>query len=206
MTSAKVKICGIRTSEAAKAAAQAGADFLGFNFVPTSKRKVSIEDARLIIASIPQNSKPSVVGIFKDETLDEIRRIRDAVPLQYIQLHGNEDPKFSEALGGNIIKVFSLAEDFDILETKQKMKSHKASFYLLDRAIQGKGRMLDLSKVSILAKEFPIMLSGGLDPHNVSGAVQKTHPFGVDVAGGIEIDYAQDEEKIVSFIRNAKSA
>lgn len=196
----KVKICGIRTLEQANAAINAGADFLGFNFVPTSKRYINPNDAKKIINQIRimnHESRIRIVGVFQNEQIDEVNRIEEMLDLDFIQLHGEEDEEYIKKIRGKIIKKIDL--DFPAQRGDDKVK-----YFLLDRKIQGKGEMVDLEKAEKLAKKYSIFFSGGLTADNVREIVSKVKPYAVDVASGIETDGQQDLEKIKSFIKTAK--
>ena len=86
------------------------------------------------------------------------------------------------------------------------MKKYKVDYYLVDRIKQSEGPMLNLDKVAKLAKEFPLIFAGGLNPENVGNVVEKVKPQMVDVASGVETDGQQDFKKIKTFIKNAKEA
>lgn len=200
----KVKICGIKTLEAAQAAFDAGADFLGFNFVKSSKRYIQPESAREIINRLSKSI--SKVGVFMNDDIESINRLIDDLKLDYIQLHGGESPQYTERIkNAGIIKTFSLPSDFDVESTIKKMKKYKVDYFLLDRDMQGKGKLLDPKKVRELTSIFPIILGGGLTVENVVNIVRLTKPQAVDVAGGVETDGVKDREKIIKFIRNAKN-
>ncbi|MBI3379917.1 phosphoribosylanthranilate isomerase [Candidatus Gottesmanbacteria bacterium] len=199
----KVKICGVKTLEAAQASINAGADFLGFNFVPTSKRLMSNGIAKQIIDELPKTI--AKVGVFMDADILEIHKLINYLKLDYVQLHGNESPKYvSSVQGAGIIKTISLPIEFDVEKTKQKMKKYQVDYFLLDREEQGRGKMLDLDMVKELTSAFPIILAGGLTVENVSQTVKLAHPQVVDVAGGVEANGAKDKERITEFIKNAK--
>lgn len=199
----KVKICGIKTLEAAQAAVDAGSDFLGFNFVPTSKRLISAEIAKQIISQLPK--KVSKVGVFLDADVPEVNKLIDYLNLDYVQLHGDESPEYLRSINNaKIIKTFSLVSDFDVEGTTKRMKMYKVDYFLLDREKQGRGELLRSEKVRQLTSIFPIILSGGLIIDNVAEAVQVAKPKAVDVAAGVETNGEKDIEKIIRFIKNAK--
>ena len=200
----KVKICGIKTIEAAQAATDAGADFLGLNFVPSSKRYIRPEKAKEIIDNI--SGVAANVGVFMDADISEINKLIDYLKLQYVQLHGNESARYSKLINNaKIIKTLSLPFDFDVEEATNKIRRYKADYFLLDREIQGKGELLNADKVRELTSVFPIILAGGLTVKNVAKLVQLTKPLVIDVAGGVEIKGIKDKEKIIKFIKEAKS-
>ena len=193
--SVKVKICGIRTLDAAEIAIDAGADFLGFNFVPTSKRYINPSDAAKIINEI--KSKVKIVGVFQDADVNYVNNLSSSLGLDFAQLHGDEDNAYINKVGIPVIKSTMIDGQVNKIE---------ADYLLLDRVKRGKGEMIAFKKAAELATGYPIFLAGGLNPGNVADVIRRVHPFGVDVAGGIETNGHQDLEKIKFFIRNAKGA
>lgn len=171
----KVKICGIRTLESAQTAIDAGADFLGFNFIPSSKRYIKPESARKIIKQLKKRVK--IIGVFQNLKKDFINKIVKSLDLDFIQLHKQR-----------IIKNVK----------------NKITYVLIDREIQGKGAMVDLHKAVLLTKKSHAFFAGGLNSNNVEEVIKKIHPFAVDVAGGIETNGSQDNEKIKNFIKKVK--
>lgn len=204
MSNVKVKICGIRSVDAALAAAEKGANFIGLNFVPTSKRLISIENAQKIAHEMKGNIK--IVGIFMNQPIDEINRIAEDVGLDYVQLHGDENVEFITLIQSKVIKTFALEHNFDIEFVLQQMNTYNVDYFLVDRNIQGKGAMLDVEKIEKLSRKFPIFVAGGLNSENVANIVKNVSPFGVDVAGGIETDCKEDINKIQEFIDAVKKS
>lgn len=193
-----VKICGIRSLEAAQASIKAGADFLGFNFVPSSKRYINPKDALEIIKLIrgKMNKIPlrvKIVGVFQD--IDYVNDIVANLELDFVQLHGQENNDYINRVEAPVIKSVTLKDQLSII---------KAKYFILDRANRGEGNMMDFKKAARLAVKFPIFYAGGLNPENVADVINKVRPFAVDVAGGIETNDHQDLEKIKLFIRNIK--
>lgn len=205
MNTVKVKICGVRSLASAKAAIDAGADFLGFNFVKTSKRYIDPKKAKEIIDQI-MDSNVSLVGVFQNEDSAVVNEISKELSLDYVQLHGDEDIAFINTMKASVIKVFALPVTFDKSEVIQKMTEQKSTYYMIDREKQGEGLLSDKALLHDLAREFPLFIAGGLTPENVTDIVQSVKPFAVDVASGIETDGEQDSEKIQLFIKNAKGA
>lgn len=199
----KVKICGIKTLEAAKNSIPAGADFLGFNFVPVSKRYIRPAEAKKIIDELPKSVMK--VGVFRDTDISEINNLINFLGLDYVQLHGNKSREYLDLIkGARIIKTLSLFSDFDIEETKKKMKKYDVDYYLLDREVQGRGELLNPERVRELTSLFPIILAGGLIVDNVADYIHLTKPIAVDVAGGVETNGEKDREKIIKFVKEAK--
>ncbi len=192
-TDVKVKICGIRSLEAAKVAVEAGADFLGFNFVPTSRRFIKPDDALKIIKSIIGQVK--IVGVFQNADIEYLNDLARKLELDFVQLHGSENNDYINNVDIPIIKSVSL------VDTLQKIP---AKYFLLDRIKRGTGKMVDFEKAAKLASDFPLFYAGGLNPDNVLEVVRKVKPFAVDVAGGVETEGMQNLEKIRLFVKNAK--
>lgn len=190
--SVKVKICGIRTINAAKATIDAGADFLGFNFVPTSSRFIDPAKALKIIKVI--RGKIKIVGVFQNERLEKVIQLAKDLQLDFVQLHGQENNDYINKIGLPAIKAVRIDDKVNL----------KTPYILIDRNEQGKGQMINLEKAAKLAVKFPIFLAGGLTPDNVATVIKQVKPFAVDVAGGIETDGRQDLQKIKEFIKKAK--
>lgn len=189
----QVKICGIRSLEAAKVAVESGADFLGLNFVPASRRFIDPDFALEIIKSVGRTTK--FVGVFQNETFENVQSIAKKLGLDFVQLHGKEDMEYIKKINVPVIKMIhesGLAQNYSV------------DFFLLDRKKQGQGLLIDRDLAQRLSRKFPLFLAGGLTPENVSEYVQYVRPFAVDVAGGVEKDGKQDLGKIKTFIKNTK--
>lgn len=202
--SVKVKICGIRTIDAAKVAVAAGVDYLGLNFVPTSKRYISKQQAKEIVNVSAVNIP--IVGIFQNENIDVVNNLIDEVGLDFAQLHGDEDMEYIKKIKTKVIKAFRLAANNTADDIIEEMKKYSVDYFLIDREVQGQGGIVDLEKAQVIAKNFPVFFAGGLNPENVAEIINTVKPFGVDVAGGIETNGIEDLNKIKEFIKNAKGA
>lgn len=201
----KVKICATRSLEAAQVAASKGAEFLGLVFTPRVKtHTVEMSVAKKIGRKM--KGKINLVGVFQNMPLDEVKKIIADCNLDYAQFHGDEPPAYLNQIKIKKIKAFRFPGEFDFKEAKKQMQRFMVDFYLVDRIKQSEGPMLNLKIVSRLAKEFPLIFAGGLNPDNVAAVIEKVRPFVVDVASGIETNGAQDINKIKLFIKNAKEA
>ncbi len=210
----KVKICGITNYDDAMYSVTLGADFLGFNFYPKSKRKVSIETAKEIISKLPDVYTP--VGVFVDEEIERIIEIAKICSLKIVQLHGRESPEYCQNLNSKllplniqIIKSFRIKSD----GTLKYIARYKdiVNYFLLDTYVSGveggTGETFNWD-VAVEAKKYniPIFLAGGLTPENVKDAVLKVQPYAVDVASGVErLPRRKDYNKLKDFIVNTKS-
>lgn len=200
-----VKICATRSLEAARVAAEEGAEFLGLVFTPHTKtHTVDMEVAKEIGKKM--KGKIKLVGVFQNMPLEQVQKIIVDCNLDYGQFHGDENPEYIKQVKIKTIKAFRFIGEFDIEEARAHMQQFDVDLYLVDRAKQSEGPMLNLEKVSILAKEFPLVFAGGLNPDNVADVIRKVQPIMVDVASGVEADGKQDLEKIKAFIKSAKSA
>lgn len=196
-----VKICGITTKEAANAAVQSGADFIGFVFAP-SKRQITPAEAQAIASTVPSSVKK--VGVFVNESIEKVEKTADQVGLDLIQLHGDEDPEYAKQLNYPVIKAFSVKPDHIA-----GIANYPCHYYLLDSprgpGRGGNGTTFDWELLqNIHVDRGKIILAGGLHPENIQEAIQMTNPLAVDVSSGVETDGQKDTEKIKQFIKQAK--
>ncbi|QQS42085.1 MAG: tryptophan synthase subunit beta [Acidobacteriota bacterium] len=204
----KIKICGITNVQDALAAAEYGAHELGFNFYPESKRYVDPDLARGISAQLPANIRR--IGVFVNEAPDKIASIASEVPLDAIQLHGNEDSetcsKVAEMTGLPVIKAFRIPKDANEIS----LPDFGTNSILLDthseNAFGGTGESFEWSLSKEIFREHEkIYLAGGLAPGNVAEAIRTLRPFAVDVCSGIESSPGKkDHDKMRNFIEEAR--
>lgn len=197
----KVKICGLTSLEAAQTAENAGADFLGFIFAD-SKRKISPEKAKEIIEKL--NGKALKVGVFVNESLEEIERIQHFTGIDIIQLHGQESVEKAGSFSIPVIKAFSIHNEVDF----KKIDDYPVDYQLLDLpkdSGSSNEETLDWQMIHRLRQSRNrLILAGGLTPMNVFEAIKLVQPFAVDVSSGVETNGYKDHEKIRLFIKNAK--
>ncbi len=191
-----VKICGIRSVESAQAVIGAGADFLGFNFVPSSKRYIDPVLAKEIIRAI--KGKIKTVGVFQNTDTEYVNSLSMDLPLDFVQLHGNEDEFFIKKIKTPVIKV--------IHNIRETPAGDSVAFLLFDRAAQGTGKMVHVGEAKIVARKHNLFLAGGLNVDNVQNLIKKIRPYAVDVASGIETEGMPDIKKIIHFIQKSKGA
>lgn len=199
----KVKICGITNPEDALAAADYGADALGFVFYRGSPRYISPQAAKEIIRQLPPLI--TTVGVFVDETIDKIEEIMRHVPLDIAQLHGHEPPE-SCLLSRRVIKAIRVKELSDL----EPLKRYRVSAFLLDtytpESLGGTGQIFNWD-IAVAAKQFgKVILAGGLNPDNIEKAIRWVRPYAVDVSSGIEEEKGKkDLKKMRLFIERAKA-
>jgi phosphoribosylanthranilate isomerase len=201
-----VKICGITNVADGQAAAEAGADALGFVFCEQSPRHVTVDAAAEIIRQLP--TLVVKVGVFVDAPADLVLRAVSDCGLNLLQFHGNEPPDYCLQFGVMSMKAFRI-RDADSLTD---LANYPTDAWLLDAYTPGKlggtGEMFnwDLA-VQARARGRPIFLAGGLTPENVGSAVEKVQPYGVDVSSGVEAAPGKkDVAKVKAFIAAAKPA
>lgn len=203
MSGTKIKICGIKSIDTANAAIDASADYLGFVFAP-SARQISPENASKIAKSLP--STTALVGVFVNESVENIHRIAKDVGLTHIQLHGDEPPEYCQRLQMPVIKAWRVYEGFDFRE----LPKWEAEFFLFDSFSKdsrgGSGIRFDLNLLKGRNLYRPFFIAGGLSPENVGAAIQESRPFGVDVSGGVETNGEKDTAKIRLFIQSVRNA
>lgn len=196
-----IKICGVMSVEDALAAAQVGADLVGLVFAE-SPRRVALDQAGRIIRALPRTLLS--VGVFMDQPQELILRARDAVDLDLIQLHGDEEPDFFARLSPSIIKRIRVTPQ-DTAETLRRRAAHFATEHVLLDPGAGSGRTFDWN----VATGFPYryFLSGGLTPDNVADAVRRLRPYGVDVSSGVERSPGRkDHVRMRDFVQAVREA
>jgi phosphoribosylanthranilate isomerase len=199
----RIKHCGITSVEDAEAAVEAGAWALGMIFWPGSKRPCSPEVAAEIGRRLRRRAE--LVGVFVNQTLDEIAAFAETVPLSIVQLHGEEGPSFcaevARRTGARVMKAAQIGSRAD-LQALQAFRS--VDFHLVDARVEGErggtGETIDWALLEGRASEVPLVLAGGLTPENVGEAVTRVRPYAVDVASGTEAQPGvKDHAKLAAF-------
>ncbi|MDZ5741605.1 phosphoribosylanthranilate isomerase [Pseudomonas asiatica] len=206
MSNVRSKICGITRIEDALAAAEAGADAIGFVFYAKSPRAVDVRQARAIIAELPPFV--TTVGLFVNASRCELNEILEVVPLDLLQFHGDETPQDCEGYHRPWIKALRVRPGDD-LEAACRVYAG-ARGILLDAYVPGvpggTGEAFDWSLVPARLSK-PIILAGGLSVDNVGQAIAQVRPYAVDVSGGVEqAKGIKDAAKIEAFMRAVKQA
>ncbi|MBI3977392.1 MAG: phosphoribosylanthranilate isomerase [Chloroflexi bacterium] len=205
----RVKICGITQPEHGVAAAEAGADYLGFVFVPGTRRYLQPAAAGQVIAAVraalaPART-PGIVGLFVNEDPAFVNDVADACGLDLVQIHGEESPDQVAGLNRPAICALrprSLADlprvdAFAALGARILIDAYQPGHW------GGAGVTGDWSLAAEAARRHPIILAGGLSPANVAAAIKAVCPWGVDVSSGVETAGRKDPDKIRAFIHAA---
>ena len=213
------KICGLRDVDSALVAADRGAAFLGFNFVPGVRRQLTLKRGREIIDEYRRRRKkagPRLVGLFADQPLEEVNRIALYCGLDMVQLCGDEPPEYWDGVELPVIRQVKVPKEgprdevvASLTERVQEAANH-ASVPLLDRkesgSLGGTGLSFDWSLATEVSKRYEILLAGGLTPENVGRAIATAAPWGVDVSSGVETGGTKDRQKIAAFARAVSKA
>lgn len=209
----KVKMCGISKVETIPAVVEAKPDYMGLVFAP-SKRQVTVEQAEILVEELHKQcinhydtKVVKTVGVFVNETLDNLVRIADTANLDAVQLHGDEDETFIQSLkertNVEVWKAVQIRSAADV----EKWIDSSADMLLFDAYHKdergGTGEVFDWS--SLDAFERPFMLAGGIDSTNVARAIRTVRPYGIDISSGIETNGVKDDEKITAFTKIVKS-
>lgn len=198
----KVKICGLMELAHVQVAIESGADAIGFVFAK-SRRQVTVMQAKKLAAAVP----PGVlkIGIFVNESIKEVERIAKEVPLDMVQLHGDEDPVYARSVSFPTIKALSIANEEDINRAIQ----YEVDYFLFDApGVEfrgGSGHSFDwtlLAKSNISTDK--VILAGGLSEENINEAINLVNPYMVDVSSGVEKGHRKDAEKIRTFISTVR--
>ena len=203
-TQVKVKICGMTNLNDVKVAVDGGVDAVGFIFYKKSPRSVTMQTVREIVLELP----PFVdsVGVFVDETAEQINKIADRCNLDRVQLHGDESPAFCKKIRRRVIKAIRVKD----IQSLKKLSDYPVSSFLLDTFSEdqygGTGKVFDWNLAFPAKKYGPIILAGGLTPNNVRQAIQRIQPYGVDVCSGVESQPGiKDHQKMQAFLKNVKA-
>lgn len=223
----RVKICGLQTITHALAAATAGADLLGLNFFPGSRRFVDSATAQEMVAAVHAHPgpRPLIVGLFVNAPAATINRTSAEVGLDLVQLSGDEEPEPEPAIDRPLLKSIRLdgsaaeAAWIALAQAGRPTTGDRrpttgapipSPLLLIDAAVPGAyggtGARADWGRAATLAAQIPLLLAGGLHPGNVAEAIAQVRPWGVDVSSGVETAGVKDAAKIAAFVAAAKAA
>ena len=210
----KVKMCGISKVETIPAVVEAKPDYMGLVFAP-SKRQVTVDQAKTLVEELHKqytkrynngaeqsnNDEIKTVGVFVNETLDNLVSIATEANLDVVQLHGDEDEAFIQSLKERTnVEVWKAVQIRSAADAEAWIDS-RADMLLFDAYHKdergGTGEVFDWSCLDEF--ERPFMLAGGIDSTNVARAIRTVRPYGIDISSGIETEGVKDDEKIKAF-------
>lgn len=216
----KIKMCGISKVETIPAIVDVKPDYMGLVFAP-SKRQVTVDEAKILVEELHKqyamkynsaveqsgNDEIKTVGVFVNETLDNLVTIAKEVNLDAVQLHGDEDEAFIQALKEKTdVEVWKAVQICSAADAEVWIDS-SADMLLFDAYHKdergGTGEVFDWSCLDEF--ERPFMLAGGIDSTNVARAIRTVRPYGIDISSGIETNGVKDDEKIKAFTNIVKT-
>ena len=202
----QVKICGLTRVDEAVACVALGVDAIGLIFYPRSPRYITAAQAEELSRALPVSV--CTIGVFVDETFDNILRTAQSARLNAVQLHGVESPGLVERLCNEELKVIKT------LFTNRKPFYTEASHFPATAFLvecgdgslpRGNARAWDFSLLKDFGKNFPLILAGGLSVNNIIEAVDQSQPDAVDISSGVEASPGQkDLTKVKAFIKTTQ--
>lgn len=195
----QIKICGITSEGDALCAAGCGAAALGFIFYPASPRFVTPEDARRIVKKLPE--KIVRVGVFVNESVEEVEKLVAYCGLDFVQFHGDESVEYCRNFHpAMIIKAIDLRSKIDLPGALR----YNAAAILVDHRhgglYGGTGKKANWNLALLLKNKKPLILSGGLNEENIREALEKVTPQAVDISSGVEISPGKKDHKKIARI------
>lgn len=221
-----VKVCGVKTVEAAKTALEHGADLIGMILVPGRARTVDLAAAKEISAFVrsydrphstttepmrpgqnlfeyyasTSQQRPQIVGVFRNQPLASVLDLQQQLQLDLVQLHGDEPLEWCRLIPVPVIKRFTPGT----AAFEECLLPGYFKYALLDSELGGEGKVVDRSLITdVIARGARFVLAGGLTAENVSEAVKVEGVVGVDVSGGVETNGVKDLDKVKRFVVNA---
>jgi phosphoribosylanthranilate isomerase len=200
-----IKICGVTSVDDAEHVVRSGANAIGLNFVHGSKRRVTFEQARPIVAAV--KGRIELVAVVANPTDAEVKSLRSELGIEWLQLHGEEPAARLSRLLPHAFKAVAIEDAADA----RKAASFPGERLLVDTKVSGAsggtGKVFDWQLVTDLVGARQLILAGGLTPKNVAAAVRVLAPYGVDVASGVEfVPGVKDPELVTAFILAVRSA
>ncbi len=213
-----IKICGITNPEDAVAASHAGADALGFNFYPGSKRYLTLQNAVDVVRVVP--TRVARVGVFVDARAEQIVAAVERLALDWVQLHGNEPPEFVSCIPAEVLLMRACRMGPQGLpDVEEDLRRCRAAgrvpdAVLIDAQVAGEyggtGMQADWEALvdwRSKLESVPLVLAGGLKPENVAVAIGLVAPAAVDTASGVEsAPGRKDPQCMQQFVAAARAA
>ncbi|MEG1416447.1 MAG: phosphoribosylanthranilate isomerase [Clostridium sp.] len=200
----RVKICGIKELETIRAINNLNIDGVGLVFAK-SKREISLERARILTDAL--RSGIERIGVFVNEDINRINYLVNALKLDFVQLHGDEDASYISKVNCRVMKAFSINEESDLIKIDDFKNVQRI---LLDAKCEvyrgGEGKAFDWNVLRGLKREHrdKLVLAGGLNSTNVRDAIKLVNPYMVDVSSGVEINNTKSICLIENFIEKVK--
>lgn len=190
---AKIKICGLMRQQDIEYVNELKPDYVGFILSPGFRRSITKELAAVLKSKLDKNIK--TVGVFVDDSLDNISYFIDNDIIDIVQLHGDESCEYCNMINAPVIKYFK-PDDFN------KAEKYETDYFLFDSGT-GTGKTFEWSEIPKIQK--PFFLAGGLDENNIKKAVEKVKPYAVDMSSSVETNGVKDYNKIKRIIDIVRS-
>ena len=205
----QIKICGIKDLKSGEASIINDADYLGFNFIKSSKRVISPDNCLDIINNLRKKfpkKKFKCVGLFDQEIFNSIEKISEYSKLDFVQICGEGD---IDTPVPSMKQIRIEAKDTDELIIKKIQDSLMIHNYVIldtykENALGGTGKRFNWNAFRNSINTTNVFTSGGLKPENISDLLNNFNPFGVDIASGVETNGKKDPEKIKRVIELSK--
>ena len=203
MPRTRIKICGVRDLDTALAAAEHGADAIGFMFARMSVRNIEAQAARRIMDALPPFI--STVGVFVNPSIEKFCDIEEECPTTFTQLHGTEDEGLVRQCGPWLIKGVRFEKETIAQELARWDAVDEVDAILVDGSQGGEGLSFDWKAMAELKASIstPIIIAGGLTPENVAEAIRIIRPYGVDVSSGVERERGVKDPALIAAFCNA---
>jgi phosphoribosylanthranilate isomerase len=201
----EIKFCGMTNREDVQAALALGADYVGFVFYAASKRAVTVDRVKRILAKAGREVR--AVGVFVNAAREEVLRTAEQCGLYAVQLHGDEDPAEFAGMDVRLWRALRVGPK----GPKPSPEDWRAERYVVDAAVPGiyggTGLKADWRQAADLTRRKPVILAGGLTPENVAQAIRQVGPMGVDVVSGVEAEPCRkDHLKMKRFVEAVRGA
>ena len=201
----RIKICGLTREEDVDAAVAAGADAIGFVFYPPSPRYLSPQRAAELAQRIPPFV--DVVGLFVNAVPEQVQAACDALPINLLQFHGDEDATYCRQFSRPYLRAARVRPGLDLIEFARSFPDARG--LLLDAFVDGYGGGGHVFDWTLIPPDLPgfLVLSGGLSAANVGDAIGRVRPVAVDVSSGVEMGKGiKDHQKIAAFVAAVRKA
>jgi phosphoribosylanthranilate isomerase len=201
----RIKICGLTREEDVDAAVAAGADAIGFVFYPPSPRYITPQRAAELARRIPPFV--DVVGLFVNEAPEFVRAACEALPINVLQFHGDEDAAYCRQFARPYLRAARVRPGLDLVEFASSFPDARG--VLLDAFVEGYGGGGHVFDWTLIPSNLPsyLVLSGGLTADNIGDAIRRVRPVAVDVSSGVEAGKGiKDHSKIAAFVAAVRKA
>lgn len=201
----RIKICGLTREEDVDAAVAAGADAIGFVFYPPSPRYITPQRAAELARRIPPFV--DVVGLFVNEAPEVVRAACEALPINVLQFHGDEDAAYCRQFARPYLRAARVRPGLDLVEFASSFPDARG--LLLDAFVEGYGGGGHVFDWTLIPSNLPsyLVLSGGLTADNIGDAIRRVRPVAVDVSSGVEAGKGiKDHSKIAAFVAAVRKA